>query len=180
VEKRDSSAEKAQVKTTFLLFSGPDDSRMALPLDTLARLEELPTSSVEKSGEQWLTQYRGQLLPLVQLGAVLAERRAELHHPPRSKDLSEGPPLQVLVCNHEGHTVGLVVENILDIVEDSAEIRYPASRPGVLYSVVINERATELIDVPSILSAAGVAQTSPSGAGPSWNTPHKEPSEATR
>jgi two-component system chemotaxis sensor kinase CheA len=163
-EKRDGSAGKTRQKTTFLLFSGPDDSHMALPLDTVARLEELPTSRVEKSGQHWLTQYRGQLLPLVQLGAVLVERRAELHHPPRSMELSEGPPLQVLVCNHEGHAVGLVVENIMDIVEDSAEIRYPASRPGVLYSVVINDRTTELIDIPTILYAAGVAQSTPSGA----------------
>ena len=68
----------------------------------------------------------------------------------------EAAPLQVLVCNHEGHRVGLVVERIVDIVEDSAEVRYPASRQGILCSVVIHERITELIDVPAIFKAAKV------------------------
>jgi two-component system chemotaxis sensor kinase CheA len=46
-----------------------------------------------------------------------------------------------------------VVERILDIVEDAAEVRYPASRPGVLYSAVINGQVTELLDVPVVLAA---------------------------
>lgn len=159
-----SAADKTAEMRTFLLFSGQDDSRMALPLDTLARLEELPTSKVEKAGQQWLTQYRGQLLPLVHLASVLEERRAELHHPPRPGELSEGPPLQVLVCNYEGQLVGIVVEDILDIVQDSASVKYPASRPGVLYSVVINGRVTELIDIPAILRSAGIARAPQSNA----------------
>ena len=48
---------------------------------------------------------------------------------------------------------GLVVDQILDIVEDSAEIQSAATRPGVLYSAVIAERVTELLDVPAILHA---------------------------
>jgi two-component system chemotaxis sensor kinase CheA len=46
--------------------------------------------------------------------------------------------------------LGLVVERILDIVEDHAEVKSPATRAGVLYAVVINERVTELLDVPAI------------------------------
>jgi len=56
----------------------------------------------------------------------------------------------VLVCNDEGETIGIVVERILDIVEDRADVQSPASRAGVLYSVVINERVTELLDIPAI------------------------------
>ena len=48
----------------------------------------------------------------------------------------------------------LVVERIVDIVEDSAEVQYPASRAGVLYSAVIQGRVTEMIDVPAILQTA--------------------------
>src|SRR5271163_2384943 len=65
-------------KQTFLLFAGPGDSRMAIPLATLARLEEFPVAQVEMSGSQWLTQYRGQILPLIRLDIVLEERRNRL------------------------------------------------------------------------------------------------------
>jgi two-component system chemotaxis sensor kinase CheA len=77
-DKVKESSAKAGDKQTFLLFAGPGDSRMAIPLDTLARLEEFPVAQVEMSGRQWVTQYRGQILPLVRLNVVLEERRQKL------------------------------------------------------------------------------------------------------
>jgi two-component system chemotaxis sensor kinase CheA len=146
-------AESAAQKRSYLLFSGPDDAHMAVPLDTLARLEELPASQVEKTGTRWVAQYRGQILPLINLAYALQERRTRR----RSKEFEAAVKVeryQVLVCNHEGHRAGLVVERIVDIVEDSAEVQYPASREGVLYSAVIQGRVTEMIDVPAILQTA--------------------------
>ena len=66
-------------------------------------------------------------------------------------DHAAGTTLQVVVCTHEGRQVGLLVEQILDIVEESAELRYPASREGILYSAVINGKVTELVDVAAVL-----------------------------
>jgi two-component system chemotaxis sensor kinase CheA len=43
--------------------------------------------------------------------------------------------------------VGLVVDQILDIVEESLTVQRPASRPGVLGSAVIQGRVTELLDM---------------------------------
>ena len=46
-------------KRTFLLFAGPDDSRMALPLNTAnAALRNSPPRRFEKSGGEWVIQYR--------------------------------------------------------------------------------------------------------------------------
>src|SRR5580692_2077605 len=120
-------------KQTFLLFAGPDDSRMALPLSTVARLEEFPAADVEKSGGEWVIQYRGKILPLIRLDVVLEERRTRLRH---SRQSVAPDPMQVLVCNDEGRTLGIVVQEILDIVEDRADVKSPAVREGVLYAVV--------------------------------------------
>ena len=54
--------ETPQIMQSFMLFAGPDDARMALPLGMLARLEEFPASQIEKSGADWVAQYRGQIL----------------------------------------------------------------------------------------------------------------------
>jgi two-component system, chemotaxis family, sensor kinase CheA len=140
-------------KQTFLLFAGPGGSRMAIPLSTLARLEEFPVSQVEMSGSQWVTQYRGQILPLVRLSVVLEERRAKLRAL-QAPPAPDSGPIQVLVLNHEGRSFGLVVEQILDIVEDRADVRMAATRASVLYSVVIGDRVTELLDIPAILRSA--------------------------
>jgi two-component system chemotaxis sensor kinase CheA len=148
-EKADEALEKDVEKQTFLLFAGIDDSRMALPLAMLARLEEFPASQVEESGNELVVQYRGTILPLIRLDRVLEERRQRVREALRSAEKNAGP-LQVLVCNDDGETLGLVVEKILDIVEDQAEVKSPATRAGVLYAVVINDRVTELLDVPAI------------------------------
>ena len=152
-EKSTEAVDTAAQKQTFLLFAGPGDSRMAIPLDALARLEEFPVEQVEMSGSQWVTQYRGQILTLIRLSVVMQKRQRKL------QGLQGAPapgsdPLQVLVLNQDGHAVGLVVERILDIVEDRADVKSAATRPSVLYSVLIGDRVTELLDIPAILKSA--------------------------
>ncbi|MGA7301338.1 MAG: chemotaxis protein CheW [Candidatus Sulfotelmatobacter sp.] len=154
-EKVSESAATAGDKQTFLLFAGLGDSRMAIPLSTLARLEEFPVSQVEMSGNEWVTQYRGQILPLVRLAVVLEERRHRLRSL-QAPPVADSGPLQVLVMHQDGLSFGLVVEKILDIVEARADVKSKATRPAVLYSVVIGERVTELLDIPAILQIAGV------------------------
>ena len=159
-EKATEATAAAGEKQTFLLFAGPGDSRMAIPLSTLARLEEFPVAQVEMSGSQWVTQYRGQILPLIRLNVMLEERRNKL----RTMQVPPAPgsgPIQVLVLNHDGRSFGLVVERILDIVEDRADVRSAATRASVLYSVLIGDRVTELLDIPAILRSADLNAVRP-------------------
>jgi two-component system chemotaxis sensor kinase CheA len=143
-------------KQTFLLFSGPDDGRMALPLSLVARLEEFSAKDVEKSGGEWVIQYRGKILPLIRLEVVLEERRTRRRHGNKAIEPSS---LQVLVCHDENRTIGIIVEQILDIVEDRAEVKSPSTREGVQCAVVINDRVTELIDIPAIQRIAEANRT---------------------
>jgi len=167
-EKATESAPTVAEKQTFLLFAGPGDCRMAIPLSTLARLEEFPVEQVEMSGSQWVTQYRGQILPLIRLNIVLQEQEKEQYKDRRNRlRTMKAPPLpdsgqiQVLVLNHQGRSFGLVVERILDIVEDRADVKSAATRPSVLYSVVIGDRVTELLDIPAILRSSDLNAARP-------------------
>ncbi len=156
-EKTTGATAAAAGKQTFLLFAGPGDSRMAIPLSTLARLEEFPVAQVEMSGSQWVTQYRGQILPLIRLDVALHNQDSDQNSPIRALQAPpsrDSGPIQVLVLNHDGRSFGLVVERILDIVEDRADVRSAANRAAVLYSVVIGNRVTELLDIPAILRSA--------------------------
>jgi hypothetical protein len=55
----------------------------------------------------------------------------------------------------------LVVERILDIVEDRADVRSASTRASVLYSVLIGDRVTELLDIPAILRSADLSAAQP-------------------
>jgi two-component system chemotaxis sensor kinase CheA len=143
-------AEAANGKQKLVLFAGPAGARMAVPLQLLARLENIPGGQVERSGNQWVTQYRGQILPLIRVSHALEERRHLLPSEDRLS-LPTADMLQVLVLESERQSFGLVVNEILDIVESTLQPQSPATRPGVLHSSVIAERVTELLDVPALL-----------------------------
>ena len=161
-EKTVETVAHSNNQQSFLLFAGPDESRMAVPVAIVARLEELPANQVESSGTQSVAQYRGGILPIVNLGQILHERRKHRRVKPIPLESGNGM-LHVVVCNHEKHQVGLLVEQILDIVDDTAELKYPASRDGVLYSAVINGKVTELVDVAAVLRMGEVKFSEQSG-----------------
>jgi|SRR5580658_511470 two-component system chemotaxis sensor kinase CheA len=154
-EAAEATAEGACGKQKLVLFTGPGEARMAVPLHLLARLENISGARVERAGKQWVTQYRGQILPLIRVSHALEERRQR----PPSDDVLALPTsemLQVLVLENGGQTsgqqcFGLVVNQILDIVESTLEPQSPSTRAGVLHSSVIAGRVTELLDVGALL-----------------------------
>ncbi|HEY0477447.1 MAG TPA: chemotaxis protein CheA [Kofleriaceae bacterium] len=135
---------------TMLVFRSPDDGRMAVPLERVARLEEIPRVLVERVGHELVIQYRGEIMPVLELSDLVIERRlAPRRIAPDSNDV-----IQLVVFRHGSAHVGLIVEQILDIVDDSLANPRPPGRPGVLGSVVIAGRVTELLDVEAVLRRA--------------------------
>jgi two-component system chemotaxis sensor kinase CheA len=153
------AAEQAGDCQTVLLFAA-GGGRMAIPLDQVARLEEFPRSVVERVGSRDVVQYRGAILPLVPVARVLREQDNGGHDgKPRRR--SNGPAgaagdgsVQVVVYAGGGRRIGLVVGRILDIVEAPIETRSRASRPGVLFTAVVQDRVTEFLDTEAVIRAA--------------------------
>ncbi len=52
----------------------------------------------------------------------------------------------MLVFTDGEHRMGLMVDEIVDVVEDRAEIELSAARPGLLGTAVIGGHATDVID----------------------------------
>ena len=130
----------------LLLLRVGEDRRVAVPLDQVARLEELEAAEVEHAGTREAIQYRGDLLPLVWLTEVLGL-------PPGSQD---GGRLPVVVCSDGQRSVGLVVEQIIDVVTETLTVSDVGAAPGVLGTAVLQGRATDLLDLPVAARYAGV------------------------
>ena len=127
-------------KTTLLVFRAGGAEPKAVPLSLVARLEELPVDSVERANGTPMVQYRGKLMPLV-----------STHEGAGFKDSGRQP---VLVFADGDHSMGLVVDEIVDIVEEKLELQLGTDRPGSLGSAVIAGKATELVDVGHYLTRA--------------------------
>jgi two-component system chemotaxis sensor kinase CheA len=139
-------------KQTLLLFRIGESRRMAVPLSLVARLEEFPASAIEFSGDQKVVQYREQIMPLIALSEVLADRRTQ---PLMSKADSSAinQAIQVIVYSHGTHNVGLVVDRIVDVVEETIAIERAKFQAGVLGSAIIENKVTELLDIQGIVSS---------------------------
>ena len=150
-EREQMAIGSAEQKQRMVLFTGSGASRLAVPLDMLARLENIPGVLVERSGKHWVTQYRGQILQLIRISHVLEDSGLMSTEEPELTLPTKGM-LQVLVLESQGKAFGLVVNQILDIVDSTLEPKSPPTRAGVLFSAVVADRVTEILDVPAVLS----------------------------
>lgn len=141
-QNEDDVAALSPELTTLLVFTAGSDEPKAVPLSLVTRLEEIETGKIEHINGRDLVQYRGKLMPLVFLDG---------YDPAGLGQKSRQP---VLVFTDEDRSMGLVVDDIVDIVEDRLVIEIQSDVPGVLGSAVIREKATELIDVAHYLPKA--------------------------
>ncbi len=124
----------------LLVFGAGGGAPKAVPLALVARLEDIDMGNVEYSDGQPVVQYRGQLMPLV------------CADPNKSLD-SEGKTPVVVFTDRE-RSMGLVVDEIIDIVEEKLDIELKASGAGVIGSAVIAGKATDVIDAGYYLTQA--------------------------
>ena len=137
-------------KQTMLLFQCGLHGRMAMDLSLVARLEEFKPENLEKTGDRQVVQYRSQIMPLIRVSDFMGTG-----HDEKSSGNSDGSEaIQVVVYSEQGRSVGLVVDRIIDIVEETIVLQQPSPRAGVLGSAVIQQRVTDLLDVHGLVRAA--------------------------
>jgi two-component system chemotaxis sensor kinase CheA len=132
-------------RQTLLVFGVGENRRLALPLEAVARLEEFRADQVEQSGSRRVVQYRGKILPLVRVEDHVAGGKV-------AKDWPNVLPVVVYTRNEQ--SVGLLVERIEDIVHEHVTLERRAHEPGILGSVVLQKRVTDMLDVEGIIKLA--------------------------
>ena len=137
----------AEQKQRMLLFRTGSFDRLAVPLSLVSRLEEFPWDSIEKAGDTQVVQYRGRILSLLSLREILC--------PGDHKDKSEAQHIQVIVFSDGENSIGTVVDQILDVVEEAINIREKSTRKGLLGSAVLGGLVTDILDLNSILRSSG-------------------------
>jgi two-component system chemotaxis sensor kinase CheA len=126
-----------------LLIAGVGDRRVAIPLDTVTRLEEFAVDRIERAGMREVVQYRDQILPLARLSHLLGVMTEQ-----------DEERISVVVYTERGRSVALVVDKIVDIVEDTVTARREVDDDGLLGTAVVQQRVTELLDVRRAILAA--------------------------
>ncbi len=126
--------------TSLLVFRAGSQQPKAVLLSLVSRLEEIDCRHIEVSDGRYLVQYRDQLMPLLpfDVGTTVKQEGAQ----------------PILVFSDHGRSMGLVVDEIVDIVEQRLDIEVSSERPGVLGYAVVKGSATEIVDIGHFLPQA--------------------------
>jgi two-component system, chemotaxis family, sensor kinase CheA len=125
---------------SLLVFRAGSQRPKAVPLSLVTRLEEIDCRRIEISDGKFLVQYRDQLMPLLRIDTEAG--------------LKQEGAQPILVFSDHGRSMGLLVDEIVDIVEDKLDIEVASDRPGVLGYAVVRGSTTEIVDVGHFLPQA--------------------------
>lgn len=125
--------ENKERDSSFVLFKSQDDTPKVVPLELLSRLEEIEMSDVEMSHGRPVIQYRGDLMRLINMD-------------PNYEMPKEGGQ-DVLVFASNNELMGLIVEEITDIVKAPMPKKLSSSKEGFLGSMVINGKTSDVVDI---------------------------------
>jgi len=145
--RKELPGKESDDRHALLLARNGADGQVAIPLSNVTRLEGFPADLVKRVGDREFMEYRGQVIPVVRLSHIVPTAgSAEL--------ASSGASIEVVIHSAHGHSIALIVDCIVDIVEESPTIDSLSSRHGVTGSFMSGENITELLDLPSIVRAA--------------------------
>ncbi len=125
----------------LLLFRAGDGAPKAVPLALVSRLEDIEEKNMELSNGRLVVQYRGKLMPLIPFDGMF--------HPG-----GEDGRKPVLVFSEGERSMGLIVDEIVDIVEEKLNVELAGEQSGLIGSAIVDGRATDVIDAGAYLTQA--------------------------
>lgn len=121
----------------YLIVDPGDGSRAAICLSTVARLEEIRPETVERFGNQVVTQYREKIMPLISLDGGFGGVCTEVG------------TISVVVYRGDQHDYGFMVGKILDIIDHAV-----CDPDSVLGSQqIMGGQVTRIIDLSRLICA---------------------------
>jgi two-component system, chemotaxis family, sensor kinase CheA len=132
-----SKNSKDNKKINFLLFTSESDAPKAVPLELVSRLEEIDMTKVEMSGDQPVVQYHDDLMRLCRISG--------------NNELPKTGTKEVIVFTYDGKIIGLVVDEIMDIVSTHYDIKMAFNNKYFIGSMVIDGKTTDIVNVSNLL-----------------------------
>jgi len=137
----------AQPQMLLLFRAGPYD-RLAVPLALVDRLEEISTQRIERASGRPVLHYRDNILPLVSL--------SESSTPVIGLREAMPETMQVIVFANGAQRVGLLVDQVIDIISETVDIRRQAPEKSLLLgSALIGGKITDLLDLHAVVEKVG-------------------------
>jgi two-component system, chemotaxis family, sensor kinase CheA len=151
-EQESHAMAAASARQSLLLVGVGEGKQAAITLASVARLEEFAEQNIERAGNSEVVQYRGEIMPLVDVVKGLGGAGS-----------GSGGARRVVVYALDGRNYGLVVERVVDILDCEVKLHRATNQPGILGSAVVQSRVTDFLDVAALVASSGVAEFETAG-----------------
>ena len=131
-KRNDTRDQTALERRRLVMFRAGSGAPKVLPLSLVSRIEMVETNRIETSDGRMMVLIQGRLMPIVPISPEI--------------DMSR-PSYPVLVVATEKRSIGLMTDEIVDILEEKLEIQLASSNSDIVGSAEIRGEAVELIDV---------------------------------
>lgn len=140
--KSEAAREVAQRSDTarYVLFRAGGGASKILPLSLVGRIESVETERIEEANGQYVVQHQGRLMPLVPASPAV--------------DVFARPISPALIISIGARTLGLLVDEIIDIFEGKLDIQLDNPTADIIGTSVVKGHAVELVDIAYHLQSA--------------------------
>ena len=140
----------------YLVCESPAGRIVAVPLEEVARLETFPRERLQHAAGHMVVHREGRLTAIADVDSVLAGVAQPV----------DTPSVTAVILSATLGEVALRVRRILEVVAPEAPINRDLRARGVLGTIAVAGRATEVIDVRHALPGAPPTTATPSTATP--------------
>jgi two-component system, chemotaxis family, sensor kinase CheA len=143
---------------SLLVFRAGSPGLKAVPLSLVTRIEQCEGRKLEFANGRWFMPNRGSLMPLICLEDETLSK------------LSASRPL--LVFSHGSRSVGLVIDEVVDILEDKLDGKVVSNARGTRGAPIMRGQLIDMIDLTQLLPLAAEDRNNPvRGGGPGDSVP---------
>ena len=134
-EQAAAAPPQADEQAAILIFRTAGGALKVVPLADVARIEEISLKQIENVDGRSVIQYRGQLMPII--GS----------DPDEIAGWNDAADRPLLVFTRDDSVMGLMVSEIVDVLNASIGVELPSISQGTLGSLIVGEDAAEMIDI---------------------------------
>jgi two-component system chemotaxis sensor kinase CheA len=147
IEKEGAGLRRTGENTTLLVMRSNETDEIAVPLSLVSRLEKFKVSEIETTNGGTVIQYRDSLMPLLSI-------TGDKHTDPATLP-DEFVNVVVFSDDRSNNDLGVIVEEIVDIVNDRMHLENAAMKDGFLGSSIIAGRAVDILDTTFYMQCVG-------------------------
>lgn len=130
----------------FLLVRVNSNVKHAIVLGYVNRLEEFKSQDIEQTAHKMIVRYRNSVLPLLNMNEALGLNSSSVTT--EKKDI-----ISVIVIEKSGLMYGLIVDEILDVLNTDKELDTTVTEPnGIIGNLVTDEEVITVLDPYKIIN----------------------------